>query len=391
MFPPQMPTTEVEGKVTFTRTEEGNLIKVTANGATVVIKINGAVVTESTLVKKDTELVITVTPPSNHEIESVTFNGKKLNEEADKSYKTKMSEGEAALVVNIKGGVTPPSNTYKAVIAPTEHGSVSIHVPKINGEQKLEDYEETAITNLEHGKQYILVMKPDEDYVLGRIDAKMKVQNSEVPINSWRQKFNAMKNSADKIEYYYVSFNYPAQMGTEGISIAVTFDKGNLVRVTDNGATVKVMQGVLEVTPKNKVGKGMLLTIAVTAPDGKEIEKVEFAGTALTLDEKTKVYTATMPNTEASLVVSIKGGTPVTDAIFDAVVVYPNPFTNEIVLTNLAEVSKISLISAQGIKVRTVMLNDVKELRLAVEDLPAGLYLVLLENGECQRTIRLVK
>lgn len=389
-FPAAMGTTAIEGKVVFSKPEDGNLIKVTDNGAKVTIKAGETEVTPTTLVKKDTDLVITVEPPTGHELESVTFNGTALTAEADKSYKTKMSEGEATLVVNIKGGVTPPATTYTATIAAAEHGTVSIHKPKLNADKKLEGYEEEALTTLEHGVLYLLVMKPEASYVLGKIDAKLKAQGQEMPISSWAGKVNAMKDKDGKIEYYYVGFGFPAAMGTEAISVAVTFSQGNLIKTTANGATVKIMQGAMEVTAETKVGAGAVLTIAVTAPEGKEIEKVEFAGTALTLN-KDKVYVATMPDAEATLVVTMKEGAAVADAVLDAVVVYPNPFASEIVVTNIAEVAKVALVNAQGIVVRSVLPNGASELRLAVEDLPAGLYLLLLENNGAQKAIRLVK
>lgn len=389
-FPAAMGTTAIEGKVVFSKPEDGNLIKVTDNGAKVTIKAGETEVTPATLVKKDTDLVITVEPPTGHELESVTFNGTALTAEADKSYKTKMSEGEATLVVNIKGGVTPPTTTYTATIAAAEHGTVSIHKPKLNADKKLEGYEEEALTTLEHGVLYLLVMKPEAGYVLGKIEAKLKAQGQEMPISSWAGKVNAMKDKDGKIEYYYVGFGFPAAMGTEAISVAVTFSQGNLIKTTANGATVKIMQGAMEVTAETKVGAGAVLTIAVTAPEGKEIEKVEFAGTALTLN-KDKVYVATMPDAEATLVVSMKEGAAVADAVLDAVVVYPNPFASEIVVTNLAEVAKVALVNAQGVVVRSVLPNGASELRLAVEDLPAGLYLLLLENNGAQKAIRLVK
>lgn len=389
-FPAAMGTTAIEGKVVFSKPEDGNLIKVTDNGAKVTIKAGETEVTPTTLVKKDTDLVITVEPPTGHELESVTFNGTALTAEADKSYKTKMSEGEATLVVNIKGGVTPPATTYTATIAAAEHGTVSIHKPKLNADKKLEGYEEGALTTLEHGVLYLLVMKPEAGYVLGKIEAKLKAQGQEMPISSWGGKVNAMKGKDGKIEYYYVGFGFPAAMGTEAISVAVTFAQGNLIKTTANGATVKIMQGAMEVTAETKVGAGAMLTIAVTAPEGKEIEKVEFAGTALTLN-KDKVYIATMPDAEAALVVTLKVDAAVADAVLDAVVVYPNPFASEIVVTNIAEVAKVALVNAQGIVVRSVLPNGASELRLAVEDLPAGLYLLLLENNGAQKAIRLVK
>ena len=389
-FPAAMGTTALEGKAVFTQAEAGNLIKVTANGATVVITANGQPVTETTRVKKDTDLVITVTPPTGHEIESVTFNGTKLTAEADKSYKVKMSEGEATLVVNFKGGTTPSKPTYEAKIAPSEHGTVTIHKVKLNADKKVEGYENEAVTALQHGEQYIVVIKPEAGFVLATISAQLQAQGMKMPINSWKQKINAMRDKNGALLYYYVVFSFPQVMGTESIEINITFDEGKLIKVTDNGATVKIMQGSMEVTPTTKVGKGAELTITVTASSNKEIVSVEFAGSALTLDATTKVYRATMPATEAALIVTLKN-TSVTDPILEAVSVYPNPFTTEIALNNLTNITKVSMVNAQGVTVRTLIPNGANELHLTVDNLPAGLYLVVLEHNGAKKTIRIVK
>jgi len=82
--------------------EEGNLIKVTANGATVKIMAGTTEVKADTKVKAGTDLVITVTAPAGKVIDNVSFNNTVVKPEADKSYKVKMSAAEATLVVNLK-------------------------------------------------------------------------------------------------------------------------------------------------------------------------------------------------------------------------------------------------------------------------------------------------
>ena len=63
----------------------------------------------------------------------------------------------------------------------------------------------------------------------------------------------------------------------------------------------------------------------------------------------------------------------------------------ELVVTNLAEVENVALVNAQGVVVRTVKPNGASELRLAVEDLSAGVYMLVVERNGVRKAIRIVK
>ncbi len=83
---------------------------------------------------------------------------------------------------------------------------------------------------------------------------------------------------------------------------------GNLITVTDGGATVKIMAGETEVKADTKVKEGTALVITVKAPEKKNIVSVKFNGVVLTAESDKVTYKATMPATAATLEVTTTGG-----------------------------------------------------------------------------------
>lgn len=74
-----------------------------------------------------------------------------------------------------------------------------------------------------------------------------------------------------------------------------------------------------------------------------------------------------------------------------AVGVAPNPFTDELVLTNAGRVQRVLLVNALGVPVYAQTLAGVDTVTLPVPDLSAGVYILQLEGQSERRTVRLVK
>ncbi len=168
---------------------------------------------------------------------------------------------------------------------------------------------------------------------------------------------------------------------------------GHLVKITNNGATVevKMANGDL-VKPATKVAAGTELLISVTAtPDKKDVDKITFEGTVLKPEADKKTYKAVMPDKDATLVVILKNITPVEDAVLAGVSVYPNPFVERLVVKNTAEVEKVTLVNLQGVELRVVLPAGTNQIHFAVEDLPAGVYMLVLERNGVKKTLRVVK
>lgn len=224
-------------------------------------------------------------------------------------------------------------------------------------------------------------------------DVKLTVEVSNIPADKEIEKV-----TLNEVEMTLVEGKYEGNMPDAAATLKVVLkekgapqpEEGNLIKVTANGATVKIMAGTTEVKADTKVKAGIDLVITVTAPAGKVIDNVSFNNTVVK-PEANKSYKVKMSATEATLVVNLKKAAAVEDAVLAGVVAYPNPMVRELVVSNLAEVENVALVNAQGVVVRTVKPNGASELRLAVEDLPAGVYMLVVERNGARKAIRIVK
>lgn len=224
-------------------------------------------------------------------------------------------------------------------------------------------------------------------------DVKLTVEVSNIPADKEIEKV-----TLNEVEMTLVEGKYEGNMPDAAATLKVVLKEkgapqpgeGNLIKVTANGATVKIMAGTTEVKADTKVKAGTDLVITVTAPAGKVIDNVSFNNTVVK-PEADKSYKVKMSATEATLVVNLKKAAAVEDAVLAGVVAYPNPMVRELVVSNLAEVENVALVNAQGVVVRTVKPNGASELRLAVEDLSAGVYMLVVERNGVRKAIRIVK
>lgn len=224
-------------------------------------------------------------------------------------------------------------------------------------------------------------------------DVKLTVEVSNIPADKEIEKV-----TLNEVEMTLVEGKYEGNMPDAAATLKVVLkekgapqpEEGNLIKVTANGATVKIMAGTTEVKADTKVKAGTDLVITVTAPAGKVIDNVSFNNTVVK-PEADKSYKVKMSATEATLVVNLKKAAAVEDAVLAGVVAYPNPMVRELVVSNLAEVENVALVNAQGVVVRTVKPNGASELRLAVEDLSAGVYMLVVERNGVRKAIRIVK
>ena len=157
-------------------------------------------------------------------------------------------------------------------------------------------------------------------------DVKLIVEVSDVPAEK-----EIDKVTLNEVEMTLVEGKYEGNMPDAAATLTVVLkekgapvpSEGNLIKVTANGATVKIMAGTTEVKEDTKVKAGTDLVITVTAPAGKMIDNVSFNGTVVK-PEANKSYKVKMSATEATLVVKLKKATAVEDAVLAGVVPEPN-------------------------------------------------------------------
>lgn len=353
--------------------------------------------------------------------------------EAEKTHKVTFADGEGYTigVTNISGGaqsintgdkvaegtellaeitVTNPNKEVKVVKANTidatkgadaNHWTFTMGTEDITLTVELQDKTtpqpgEGNVLTIEANGTTVKVMNGATEVKSGdkvAKDAKLTVEVSDVPADKEIEKV-----TLNEVEMTLVEGKYEGNMPDAAATLKVVLkekgapqpEEGNLIKVTANGATVKIMAGTTEVKADTKVKAGTDLVITVTAPAGKVIDNVSFNNTVVK-PEANKSYKVKMSATEATLVVNLKKAAAVEDAVLAGVVAYPNPMVRELVVTNLAEVENVALVNAQGVVVRAVKPNGASELRLAVEDLPAGVYMLVVECSGARKAIRIVK
>ena len=353
--------------------------------------------------------------------------------EADKMHKVTFANGEGYSigVTNISGGaqsintgdkvaegtellaeitVTDPKKEVKVVKANTtdatkgadaNHWTFTMGTEDITLTVELQDKTapqpgEGNVLTIEANGTTVKVMNGTTEVKSGdkvAKDVKLTVEVSNIPADKEIEKV-----TLNEVEMTLVEGKYEGNMPDAAATLKVVLKEkgapqpgeGNLIKVTANGATVKIMAGTTEVKADTKVKAGTDLVITVTAPAGKVIDNVSFNNTVVK-PEADKSYKVKMSATEATLVVNLKKAAAVEDAVLAGVVAYPNPMVRELVVSNLAEVENVALVNAQGVVVRTVKPNGASELRLAVEDLSAGVYMLVVERNGVRKAIRIVK
>ena len=60
-------------------------------------------------------------------------------------------------------------------------------------------------------------------------------------------------------------------------------------------------------------------------------------------------------------------------------------------VNEVAEASRVTLVNAQGVVLRSVAVNGANQIALDVIDVPAGIYMVVVENGAARRAFKVVK
>ena len=70
---------------------------------------------------------------------------------------------------------------------------------------------------------------------------------------------------------------------------------------------------------------------------------------------------------------------------------HPNPFTGLVTVSGLEAAKRMQLLSVNGVALRTVHLHGETEVQLDLADLPAGLYVLVVEHESARKVLRLVK
>ncbi len=83
--------------------------------------------------------------------------------------------------------------------------------------------------------------------------------------------------------------------------------------------------------------------------------------------------------------------TEVRNHSLELVSAHPNPFTGLVTVSGLEVAKRMQLLSVNGVALRTVYLHGEAEVQLDLADLPAGLYVLVVERESARKVLRLVK
>ena len=154
----------------------------------------------------------------------------------------------------------------------------------------------------------------------------------------------------------------------------------------------------LNFTPAEHVNKEVNVTVApkealtASVTDGKltiKADKPFDKNTQVTVTVTSKVA----PSVSTSCTVTLKYEKPgaVEDAALESMIVAPNPFRNQLRLSNPEGVgARYELVNTNGVVVRDGALQGVETV-LNTENLNAGVYLLRLLSGTSSKTLRVVK
>ena len=349
------------------------------------------------------EYTVTFTVATGKELGDVTFNGEKLSPvAAEKPLEFKFtmpSDKEGVLVAKVKAS-TPAEG--KKLTETFDEGITAAYTPTIENKEEVAAGEYTVTFTVVAGKElgdvtfngekltataekpleFKFTMPAGKD---SELVAKLK---GETPANAvpLTAEFNAdggnvylvgikLNEKGEPAEFNFeeeYQFPFNAVKGT-WYGVIAQWKEGYMI---DKFQRVLVTEGkdvVFDLIAQKKVEK-------LTSKEGKLLAY----GALIAFGSATKV-------TSGKFVANFKKATAVEDNAFAAVNVYPNPFAGKLVVNEVAEASRVTLVNAQGVVLRSVAVNGANQVELDVTDVPAGIYMVVVENGAARRAFKVVK
>ena len=186
--------------------------------------------------------------------------------------------------------------------------------------------------------------------------------------------------------------NFIAEKAT---TISATFKrKIEKVTITYKPATngnLIVKQGANTLASGTSVEKGTQLTVVATANQGYELKngKVLLGDKELALTREGQVYTGTFV-VEASVEISAEfiATTALSAIDSPSILVYPNPASHKVQISNANPNSEVSLYNMDGLLLQQATTNAEGEVTLPVATLPTGHYLVRIGSSSVLVDIR---
>ncbi len=282
---------------------------------------------------------------------------------------------------------------YKISFAATTGGSAKAYKMQKSAEGKYTGHEATEVTEAKADEDYVVVFVPENGKEPQQLQVKLKLgTNSDT--EDWTTKIVKGGNE------YYAGFKFAAKDAPDEVEFSVKFGAmatGHTIKFEKpegTGVIAKFSVGGEEILRNTPVKAGKKVKVFLkNIPKEKVPDEFKVNGKIVVPETGyTVLFFFNMPDDDVkcSLTLRDKPGA-VEDAILAAVSVYPNPFVNDIVVKKTEELSRISLVNAQGMVVRSLLPSGQPEIHISAEDLPAGAYLLVVEHANARKAIRIVK
>ena len=353
------------------------------------------------------EYTVTFTVVKGKELGDVTFNGEKLTATAEKPLEFKFtmpSDKDGVLVAKVKAS-TPAEG--KKLTETFDEGITATYSPEIADKTKVAAGEYTVTFTVVKGKElgdvtfngdklspvaaekpleFKFTMPSDKDGVLvAKVKGEAPAPTPKVKI-TWA---NDPKEGVKEMHFNKAKIEDNKLKGWEKEEVAVAaadvYYVINFVVDVDNYKYVS-----FAINEKNAAGTSKMTEYQLD----KDIFELVNKEKKYLCHYATIAWSADEDVVECELIAKTKSKkkpSAVEDNAFAAVNVYPNPFAGKLVVNEVAEASRLTLVNAQGVVLRSVAVNGANQVELDVTDVPAGIYMVVVENGAARRAFKVVK
>jgi len=190
---------------------------------------------------------------------------------------------------------------------------------------------------------------------------------------------------------------------TDNVNIEATFVEGaapkpgqfSVTYQTPANGTLTVTKGGAPVASGSMVDANAEISIAVKANSGYRLGKLTINGQDRTADLANGSMKFTVTADVTIVATFVAGSEPpiteVEESAFAHVKAYPNPFADEVHVAGVEAASRLLVVNEMGTLVRSINLHGEPQIALQLSELPAGVYLLVVERGAERKTIRLVK
>ena len=362
-----------EKATTISATFKRKIEKVTitykpATNGNLVVKQGANTLASGASVEKGTQLTVVATANQGYELEALMINNKKVEnptfDPALRTYKANFTAEKATTIsATFKRKIEKVTITYK----PATNGNLVVK----QGANTL-----ASGTSVEKGTQLSVVATANQGYEL----EALMINNKKVENPTFDPTLRTYKA------------NFTAEKAT---TISATFKrKIEKVTITYKPATngnLIVKQGANTLASGTSVEKGTQLTVVATANQGYELKngKVLLGDKELALTREGQVYTGTFV-VEASVEISAEfiATTALSAIDSPSILVYPNPASHKVQISNANPNSEVSLYNMDGLLLQQATTNAEGEVTLPVATLPTGHYLVRIGSSSVLVDIR---